>query len=233
MKSRKEKNQPAQSTVEFLSTPRARALDTIADLPVVTLLGTGIQNPFGPTLNALTVEGFFPFQPGSVVKFLHIMLNPFSQEANEVALGRVGENWSPFQELPRFFSLEFGCCPTLLFPSTFFEHDINVEIYARFLKSFLDGPSSDNEARYLAAQLLEPERVREELSKLIFFWEGSIRNLKAHGAYEMAKSAMPLSQFAKLLHMFAGTCEVPETEPLVADILALVDSQPQWRCTSG
>jgi hypothetical protein len=223
MQSREEKHQTAQSTVEFLSTPRARDLNKIVELPFVTLLGAGIQNPLGPTLTALIVEGFFPFQPGSAAPFLHIMLNPFSQETNEVAIGRVGENWGPFEELPRFFSLEFGCCPTLLFPSAFLEHDVNVGIYARFLRSFSDGPSTDGKARNLAAQLLEPERVREELSKLIFFWEGSIRNLKAQGAHEMAKTAMPL------LRMFAITCRVPETGPLVVDVLALVDSQPGWR----
>jgi hypothetical protein len=86
------KIQTAQSTVEFLSTPRAGDLNNIVELPFVTLLGAGIQNPLGPTLTALIVEGFFPFQPGSAVAFLHIMLNPFSQETNEVAIGREGEN---------------------------------------------------------------------------------------------------------------------------------------------
>ena len=228
MRRREKNSHTARSTVEFLATPVPRPLDSIGQGPFVTLLGAGIQNPFGPTLNTLVVEGFFPFEPGAVVPFVQMMLNPFSQEATEVAIGRVGENWSPFEELPRFFSLEFGCCPTLLLPSRFFEHEVNVTMYAHFLASFEDGPAAGDAARDLSAELLKPERVKDELSQLIFFWEGSIRNLRAYGGHAMADSAMPVSKFAELLGMFAFTCRVPETRPLVSEVLALVNSQPGW-----
>src|SRR5262245_36595579 len=101
------------STIKFLHTPRQRPLDAIVERPFVTLIGAGILNPMGPTLTTLVIDSSFPFQRGSDLSFVRIMLNPFSQEAMEVATVRVSDNWSPFDELPRFFS-GFGCCPTLL-----------------------------------------------------------------------------------------------------------------------
>ena len=208
------------STVEFLSTPIERHLDTVGECPFITLLGAGIKNPMGPTLTTLVVEGFFPFQPGSIVTFLQIMLNPFSQWAREVAIARVDEDWSPFEELPRFFSLDFGCCPTLLLPSAFFKHEINVNIYSYFLPSFSDGPTTAKAAE-VSGELLKPEKVKEELEQLTFFWEGSIRCLKKRGASDMAESAMPLQEFAKFLRLFALTCKLPETGPIVTEMAIL------------
>jgi len=223
-----EEDSAGQSTVEFLSEPRARDVDSIGETPFVTLIGAGIQNPFGPTLNALVVEGSFPFQPGSTVPFVHLMLNPYSQVIEEVAIARVGNTWNPFDEVPRFFSLNFGCCPTLLLPSRFLDRKANVKIYARFLNSFGDGPSNRWKASRIAKKLLKPKRVYKELWHLIFYWQGSIRNLKEHGAHEMADSAMPLSAFATLLHAIALSSDAPEPIPMAMAIEDMINSKPTW-----
>jgi hypothetical protein len=95
------------------------------------------MNPFGPTLNALVLDG----ESGAErqLPVLYLMLNPFSQKVTEVGRATIADEWNLFGELPRFSHLPFGSCPTLLLPSAMLTHEDAVLLYARFLATFDDG----------------------------------------------------------------------------------------------
>lgn len=56
-----------------------------------------------------------------------------------MGFARLEESWNPLQEIPKFFDLSFGSCPTLLLPLRILEHEDSVRLYARFLTIFEDG----------------------------------------------------------------------------------------------
>ena len=104
---------------------------------VTTLFGGGIINPFGPTLNAVVLNG--KMKAGTTIPVIQMMLNPFSQSAAKVGTARIGDTWSPDLDLAHFFNLQLGSCPTLLLPGAYFESDAATEFYAHFLATFSDG----------------------------------------------------------------------------------------------
>lgn len=128
-------NTPSDFTV--LENPRERPIKKIGKKGLTTLIGGGIINPFGPTLTALVIDG--EMDSGKTHPILLLMLNPFSQTVTEVGQAHIGDSWAPFQQIPQYFDLSFGSCPTLLLPSALLERDANVELYARFLSTFEDG----------------------------------------------------------------------------------------------
>ena len=129
---------PDTPTVLQAVTPsRLRAKD-IGRSGTVTLLATGIVNPFGPTLNVLAVDG----EPtlGAQLPVLRLLLNPFTQEAEQVGLAKIGRTWNLATDLPPFYSCIAGSCPTVLLVSAMLDDEEAVALCSGFLQIFRDGP---------------------------------------------------------------------------------------------
>src|ERR1043166_3218875 len=202
------------STFEVHRVAAGRSLKRVGKSGLTTLVAGGIVNPFGPTLTALVLDG--DIRSGNPVPILVITLNPFAQEVQEVGVARMGDTWSPIEDLSPFFSLPLGGCPTLLLRSRLHEADDAIALYSRFLATFREGirvlksvrrfpgnpwdrvqqdvagmatlsgkEASDRlragrladerrltqaEAAELAANLLAPENVKQEMKAFLFAW---------------------------------------------------------------
>lgn len=130
---------PKTTRFKLHGSPQSRSIARIGQNGLSTLLCGGIINPFGPTLNAIALDG--PFEAGKELPIVYMNLNPFSQEAKEVGIAQIGETWNPAVDLLPFFSMMFGSCPTLLLPSSLLDSDEAVAIYSLFLATFDDGLS--------------------------------------------------------------------------------------------
>ena len=141
---------------------RELPLNEVGANGVHTLLVTGIINPFGPTLNALVLDG--EMDPGSTLPILHLVLNPFSQSATEVGLAALEERWDLMEQVPKFFNLDLGSCPTLLLPSSYLDAEEVEELYARLLVTFQDGSSVNDKVRAFPG---DPwNRVQQDVGEL-------------------------------------------------------------------
>jgi hypothetical protein len=101
---------------------------------LTSFLVAGIVNPFGPTLTAVVAAG--ELQPGATLSVIHMMLNPFAQDAQTVGELTVGNRWQPAAIVRELFDLPFGCCPSLLVPSAHLTVEEAVEVHAEFLRRF-------------------------------------------------------------------------------------------------
>jgi hypothetical protein len=126
-----------ESIFEAIQEPVDLNLRSVGENGLTTLFGGGIINPFGPTLNAVVLNG--EMEVGATIPIVQLMLNPFSQSATKVGSATIGDTWNPHKDLPSFFNLQFGSCPTLLLPSTYFELDDAADFYGHFLTTFCDG----------------------------------------------------------------------------------------------
>lgn len=108
------------------------------------LLGAGIVNPMGPTLNVLAMEGLG--NPGDTAKVCQLSLNPFNQSCNEVGEVVIGDVWNPPHDLMPFLD-GWGSCPTLLIPSALYNQKAAEELFSRFLQRFEDGAETLQQIR--------------------------------------------------------------------------------------
>ena len=123
------------SLFEKFVEPKSVHLESLTNREMITIVAGGIINPFGPTLNAIVLDGII--QTGNKLPILNINLNPFSQEAKEIGVAHIGDVWDPATDLKEFFSPPvLGSCPTLLLPSTLFDADGRININAIFISSF-------------------------------------------------------------------------------------------------
>lgn len=106
---------PAQfSSVELLSTPQDKGLDALA-ADIAALLGGGIVNPFGPTLQLIAVAG--PWRVGADLPIIQSTLNPFLQEIQQIGVLKLRELFSPDETLAAVLPHSPGGCPTALLVS--------------------------------------------------------------------------------------------------------------------
>lgn len=130
--------EPRRSRFTLLSEPIPTSLTEVGEKGFTTLIAGGIVNPFGPTLNVLTVDGHFRTAVGRL-RVLLIALNPFLQSCHTVGHVEMGDVWSPPDDLEPFRAcLPFRACPTLLIPSTFMTVEVARDFYATFLATFHD-----------------------------------------------------------------------------------------------
>ena len=127
----------APTVLRLVDNPRSVATTKLGQDAVLTLLATGIVNPFGPTLNVLAIVG--DPQPEQELPVVRALLNPFTQEATEVGFARIGERWDLAAHLRPFFSFIAGSCPTVLMPSTMLDDEEALALCTDFLQIFDDG----------------------------------------------------------------------------------------------
>jgi hypothetical protein len=113
---------------------------TLADIESAALdvlFAMAIVNPNGPTLTFVAAVG--ESKVGADLPLVRVMLNPFSQQVDQVGRMRVGDVWSPLVDFEPLIDLEFGDCPTLvLFNESVPEANL-LELTAKLLESFGPG----------------------------------------------------------------------------------------------
>jgi hypothetical protein len=87
-------------------------------------------------LNVVAVVG--DFAPNRKLPLVRVMLNPFSQEAEQIGDAVFAGRWSPVQDFEPLLRLAAGACPTLVLPSSLLDEDDALTITARWLATFDD-----------------------------------------------------------------------------------------------
>lgn len=99
------------SQAVLLDTPRPMTFDyLLGDL--VVLLGGGIVNPYGPTLEL--IAGIGHWRSGQDMPVVRAMLNPFTQEISQVGVLSIRDRIRPFDTLSAFLPICQIACPTAL-----------------------------------------------------------------------------------------------------------------------
>jgi len=159
------------------------------------LMGGGIVNPMGPTLQILALDGLG--DPGNRLKLCMLSFNPFSQSCHEVGEVVVGDEWVPARDLAPFFD-GWNCCPTLLIPSALYSEKEAVELFAEFAQSFPDGAKT---LRQIRKHPGDPwTRVEDEMDGLPEMLKKMVQE-RASGSSEekdVLLSAEEAGEFAKL-----------------------------------
>ena len=152
---------PTKATrIEPFDTPQPVPLDRLLDEQVTALIVAGIVNPMGPTLTAVVALGSLGADKRLPV--IHMILNPFSQEAWEVGELALGKSWTISEVIPAVFSLPFGSCPTLLLSSGHLNATDRLRLHAEFLRGF---PGANRVLTGVRRYLGKPfERVSSEMN---------------------------------------------------------------------
>jgi hypothetical protein len=132
-----QESSPALTVLELAPSPKEISTQKVGQDGMLTLLATGLVNPFGPTLNALVIDG--DPEPGRTLPVLRLMLNPFVQEFEQVGSATIGESWNLAGDLPPFFTSITGSCPSILMPSAMLDDSAALMLAAEFLQLFDDG----------------------------------------------------------------------------------------------
>lgn len=146
---------------ELYASQTETPLDGLDRRAIKTLLLGGIVNPMGPTLNVVAAVG--RFEPNRSLPLVHLMLNPFSQEAKQIGHALIGERWLPVRDFEPLTRLAFGACPTLVLASNLLDEEESVTITARWLASFGDARATMDSVN---AHVGDPwTRVSEEMDR--------------------------------------------------------------------
>jgi hypothetical protein len=108
------KDDPQVSSVELFATPVGVGLEALSTA-LLPLVGGGIVNPFGPTLQLTALIG--SLQAGADLPIVRAMLNPFSQEITQIGLFRARELIDPVATIQAVIPSNAGGCPTALLVS--------------------------------------------------------------------------------------------------------------------
>ena len=102
------------SSTDVFATPQPVNIDCLyGDL--VVLLGGGIVNPFGPTLQLTAALG--KWEVGTDMAVVQATLNPFQQEVNRIGTLKLRDRLEPVETLLSFMPTNPGGCPTALLVS--------------------------------------------------------------------------------------------------------------------
>lgn len=102
------------SRVELFGESRLATLEHLAG-DLFVMLGGGIVNPFGPTLQLIAATG--PWQAGTAMPLIQAMVNPFSQSVSHIGTFHSRDLIDPVQTLRELVPKNAGGCPTALLVS--------------------------------------------------------------------------------------------------------------------
>ena len=102
------------SSTDIFASPQPLDFDCLCG-DMVVLLGGGIVNPFGPTLQLTAALG--KWDAGTDMPVVRAMLNPFQQEVNGIGTLRLRDRLDPVETLLSFMPANPGGCPTALLVS--------------------------------------------------------------------------------------------------------------------
>jgi hypothetical protein len=64
------------------------------------------------------------------------MLNPFTQDVQQVGHFWVGDSWSPLHDFDPLLKLDYGSCPTLMLISNQIEENIRQQLASKLFSNF-------------------------------------------------------------------------------------------------
>jgi hypothetical protein len=176
-----------------VATPKRVSVGSLAKTTLSPIMASGIVNPFGPTFNILAVAGDQGGRRGEL-PVVHVMLNPFQQEAHRVGsvvLNRGISNHDMCNAAPMYFPAMGGGCPTLLMAYQTIMEDTSTSMFGTYLQGFEGGERVLQNVRQYPGN--PADRVSAEMclaTQLEMYADGkrppSSRNLSEAEALELA-----------------------------------------------
>jgi hypothetical protein len=124
----------SECLIELLPERLASSFEAIECARLDVFFALGIVNPVGPTFSFVAAVG--DWEEGKVLPVVYVMLNPFSQFAEEVARITVGATWDPVNDLEPLIKLGFGSCPTLVLLSARIPEALRLSFTTKVLEAF-------------------------------------------------------------------------------------------------
>lgn len=122
--------------IEMYEEPLVTSLSDLDGAALDVFFAHLIVNPFGPTLTFVAAAG--KPQTGQALPLVKVMLNPFSQDVQQVGRFWVGDTWSPLIDFDPLLKLDYGSCPTLTLISNQIEENVRKELASKLFSSFVD-----------------------------------------------------------------------------------------------
>ena len=121
-------------SIELYAEPLKTALSDLDGAVLDVFFAHMIVNPFGPTLTFIAAAG--KSQVGQALPLVKVMLNPFSQDVQQIGRFWVGDTWTPLRDFDPLLELAYGSCPTLMLISNQMEERIRKELASKLFESF-------------------------------------------------------------------------------------------------
>ena len=121
-------------SIEMYAEPLETSLRDLDGAVLDVFFAHFIVNPFGPTLTFVAAAG--KPQIGQALPLVKVMLNPFSQDVQQIGRFWVGDTWTPLQDFEPFLELDYGSCPTLMLISNQIEESVRKELASKLFANF-------------------------------------------------------------------------------------------------
>ena len=121
-------------SIEMYAEPLETSLSDLDGAVLDVFFAHLIVNPFGPTLTFVAAAG--KPQIGQALPLVKVMLNPFSQDVQQIGRFWVGDTWAPLRDFDPLLELDYGSCPTLMLISNQIEESGRKELASRLFANF-------------------------------------------------------------------------------------------------
>ena len=121
-------------SIEMYAEPLETSLSDLDGAVLDVFFAHLIVNPFGPTMTFVAAAG--KPQIGQALPLVKVMLNPFSQDVQQIGRFWVGDTWTPLQDFEPFLELDYGSCPTLMLISNQIEESVRKELASKLFTNF-------------------------------------------------------------------------------------------------
>jgi hypothetical protein len=121
-------------SIEIYPQPLETSLSDLDGAVLDVFFAYMIVNPFGPTMTFVAAAGTPEF--GQALPLVKVMLNPFSQDVQQIGRFWVGDTWTPLRDFDPFLELDYGSCPTLMLISNQIEESVRKKLASKLFSNF-------------------------------------------------------------------------------------------------
>ncbi len=121
-------------SIEMYAEPLETSLSDLDGAVLDVFFAHMIVNPFGPTMTFVAAAG--KPQIGQALPLVKVMLNPFSQDVQQIGRFWVGETWAPLRDFVPILELDYGSCPTLMLISNQIEESDRKKLASKLFANF-------------------------------------------------------------------------------------------------
>jgi hypothetical protein len=121
-------------SIEIYPQPLETSLSDLDGAVLDVFFAYMIVNPFGPTTTFVAAAGTPEF--GQALPLVKVMLNPFSQDVQQIGRFWVGDTWTPLRDFDPFLELDYGSCPTLMLISNQIEESVRKKLASKLFSNF-------------------------------------------------------------------------------------------------
>ena len=121
-------------SIEMYAEPLETSLSDLDSAVLDVFFAHMIVNPFGPTMTFVAAAG--KPQIGQALPLVKVMLNPFTQDVQQIGRFWVGDTWTPLRDFDPLLELAYGSCPTLILISNQMEEGVRKELASKLFESF-------------------------------------------------------------------------------------------------